>query len=232
MFKLLYFKKINSTNAKAEQIGSANTAIIAEEQTNGKGRFDRGWYSPKGGIYLSLLLDGVKAEDLPFLTFIAAISARKAIKLTTNLDTIIKWPNDLIFDKKKLCGILTKTILGRKKMAVIGIGINTNNNLNPRLKNKAISLNKILGKQADNKKIITTFLKVFEEYYKILKKKRYSKIISDWKKHSFLGCKIKVKTLDKTYHGTAFDIDCNCLLLIKDKNNKNIKIHEGDVTII
>jgi len=231
MFKIISFKKLDSTNTKAKQILKPNTVIIAEEQLKGKGRFKRNWSSSKGGIYLSLILNIENTKELPYFTFIAAISAQKAIKKLCSLNTLIKWPNDLIYNNKKLCGILTESVIGKEKLALVGIGINTNNKISHSLKSKAISLNEILNEKISNKKIINNLLKNFEKYYSILKNKDYSKIISDWKKNSFLDSKVKVKTLNKTYSGIAFDIDKNCFLIIKDKKGNKIKIKEGDILV-
>ena len=228
MFKILFFKKLNSTNSKAKSVLKPNLVVVAEEQTSGKGRFKRKWSSQKGGLYASIVL---KIEDKPqYLTFIAALSVYKAVKDVYGLKTTIKWPNDLIYNKKKLCGILTETLLGKEKLAIVGIGINTNNKIPSSLKSKAISLSNISGKKINNERLLKSLLKHFEKYYSILKNKEYSKIISDWKKNSFLGSKVKVKTLGKKYSGTAFDVDKDCFLVIKDKEKK-IKIKEGDISI-
>lgn len=224
MFKVYHFKKLDSTINKAGEFPK-NSAIIADEQTKGKGRFKRKWTSKKGGIYLSIVLENLNPS---YLTFIAAISAQKAIKDIYNVKTIIKWPNDLIYNKKKVCGILTQT---NKEMAIVGIGINTNNKITKSLSKKAISLNKIINKKINNKKIINRLLSHFEKYLKLLKNKKHSKIISDWKKPSFLGSKVKVKTISKTYEGIAYDVDKDCFLIIKDKKGKKIRVVEGDVLI-
>lgn len=224
MFKVYHFNKVNSTIDKAMDFPE-NSVIVADLQLKGKGRFKRSWSSSKGGIYLSIVLESLNPQ---YLTFIAAISAQKAIKDICNIDTIIKWPNDLICNKKKLCGILTVI---KKEKAIVGIGINTNNKIPKTLKNKAISLNKIIGKEINNRSIINNLLNHFEFYLKLLKNKKYSKIINTWKQNSFLGSKVKVKTLGKTYSGIAYDVDKDCFLIIKDKKGKEIKIIEGDVLV-
>ena len=224
MFKVYHFDKVNSTFDKAKKL-EVNSVVIADIQLKGKGRFKRNWNSQKGGIYLSIVLENFNPQ---YLTFIAAIATQKAIKDIYNIKTIIKWPNDLLYNKKKLCGILTIT---KKEKAIVGIGINTNNKIPKSLEKKAISLNKIIKKETNNKIIINKLLNHFEFYLKLLKNKKQSKIIEDWKKASFLGHKIKVKTTNKTYEGIAYDVDKDCLLILKDKKGKKIKIVEGDVLI-
>lgn len=224
MFKIYHFKKLTSTNDKAKEFPK-NSVIIADEQIKGKGRFKREWNSAKGGIYLSIVLENFNPS---YLTFIAAISTQKAIRDVHGLKTVIKWPNDLIYKNKKLCGILT---LINKEKAIVGIGINTNNKIPISLKNKAISLNTIINKRINNKRIINNLLKHFETYLKLLKNKKHSKIINDWKKNSFLGSEVKVKTLGKKYSGIAYDINKDCFLILKDKKGRKIKIIEGDVLL-
>ena len=123
MVRIYYFNKVNSTNEKAKGF-EENSVIIANEQTKGKGRFNRDWSSSRGGIYMSIVL-GLEDIKMQYLTFIAAISVFKAIK-DYGIKTIIKWPNDLIYDGKKVCGILTQCVGGK---SIIGIGVNTNNKI-------------------------------------------------------------------------------------------------------
>lgn len=222
MFKIYHFDSLNSTNEKAKKF-ETNSVIISEEQTEGKGRFKRSWSSSKGGIYMSIVTKMV--EKPQYLTLIAAISAKKALN---NKEIKIKWPNDLIFNKKKICGILTET---KNNKAIIGIGINTNNKINKSLEKKAISLNIILNKKINNELIIKKLLGYFKKYKKLLENKNYNKIINDWKKNSFLDSKIKVKTMNKTYEGIAYSIDKDCFLVLKDKKGKKITIKEGDVLL-
>ena len=222
MFKVHYFKTLNSTNDKAKSF-DVNSVIIADFQTKGKGRFKRNWSSSSGGIYMSIV---VEKENASYLTFIAAISACKAIKEVYNVKTKIKWPNDLLYGNKKLCGILTIV----KDKAIIGIGINTNNKIPKTLEKKATLLKKITNTKINNKIIINKLLKHFEKYLKLLQNKKHSKIIKDWKKLSFLGQKVKVKSLNKTFEGIAYDIDKDCFLIVKSKGKK-IRVIEGDVFV-
>ncbi|MBU0627962.1 MAG: biotin--[acetyl-CoA-carboxylase] ligase [Nanoarchaeota archaeon] len=217
MFNIHHFKTLDSTNDKAISF-KENSVIIADEQKQGKGRFQRPWISQKGGIYMSIVLPIIENPQL--YTFIAALSAKQAIN---NKQIKIKWPNDLIYRKKKLSGILTEI---KNNKTIVGIGINTNNKIQTELKYKSTSLREITKKEIYNKHIINSLLNQFESYLTPLNPDR---IINDWKKSSFLGDKITVKTLSKTYEGIAFDIDKDCFLILKDKKGKKITIREGDV---
>src|SRR3989338_10621694 len=128
-YKIHYFKSLESTQDKAKEFAKknlSNAVIVADVQTKGRGRFKRKWHSAKGGLWMSILLKPKNTENLQYLTFIAAIAVVKSIKKIANLKTSIKWPNDVHFNGKKLCGILTEGDFGKENFAVIGIGLNVN----------------------------------------------------------------------------------------------------------
>ncbi len=229
MFKIYHFKKLLSTNDKAKNFRE-NSVIIAERQSKGRGRFKRHWSSSNGGIYLSIKLTPKIKEKINFLTIIAALSSLKAIKNTYKIETKIKWPNDLVYNKKKLCGVLTKTHFSDKiDYVIVGIGINTNNQLPKSLKNKAISLKNVLNKKIDNKIIINNLLKNFEGYYKEYQNnsQKLEGILDEFKTNcETIGKTIKIRTLKGTFKGKAVKIDDDGCLLLKQKD-KFKRIVEG-----
>lgn len=166
MYSLYYFKKVSSTNDKIKDFEKEGTVVIAEQQIKGRGRFKRKWSSGKNGLWFSILLKPKNIEKLSFLNFCAAISCQKAIKKITGIRTKLKWPNDLIFMNKKLCGILTESSLGKENLVYLGIGINTNNKIPKDLGKIAISVYKIINKKIDNKKLLKNILDYFDNYYK------------------------------------------------------------------
>ena len=112
MFKIHKFKRVASTNNTAEKY-PIDSVIIAEEQTKGRGRFNREWNSGKGGLWVSIVVKPVR--KLCEYTFIASLAVFEAVK--TEADNIdIKWPNDLYYKKKKLCGILTEVVSAGNKV--------------------------------------------------------------------------------------------------------------------
>jgi len=221
MFKIIKFKKLDSTNKKARSYNNFSV-IIADEQSKGKGRFERRWSSSQGGIYMSIVLPHINKPQ--FYTFIACLSVLKACKVGK-----IKWPNDLIYKNKKYCGILTEN-LGKDK-SIVGMGVNINNDIPKNLSSKSTSLCNILHKRQDINKLIDNILFNFKKYYKLIEEKNFSKIISDWKNNSFLGSKVKIKTLSGIYYGFANDLDKDGFLIIKDDKCKKAKIKEGDIYI-
>ncbi len=124
------FDEVDSTNTLAKEHGnssSKDTLFIADQQTNGRGRMGRSFFSPKSsGIYFSLLLrPTIKFEDYTLITTAAAVAVANAIDFVAQCETQIKWVNDIFLNGKKVCGILTEGVFKEKNtFAVLGIGIN------------------------------------------------------------------------------------------------------------
>jgi len=161
--KILKFKKLSSTQEKAKELIKENKnnsswiVIFSKEQTKGKGRKGNKWYSPEGGLYFSIILPPFKIKKLENLTILTAYIIAKKLKDNFNLEPLIKLPNDILINGKKICGILTEnTILGeRVASSIIGVGINTNLESFPKeLKNKATSLKIETKKEVDNEKLL------------------------------------------------------------------------------
>lgn len=236
-YSLYHFKSLTSTQDKAKELSkktSSSTIVIADTQTRGRGRFKRKWHSAKGGLWMSILLMPSNIEKLQYLTFIAAISVVRSIKKTARLKTNIKWPNDVHYKGKKLCGILTEGIFGRENYVAVGIGLNVNQTeFSDDVKDTAASLN-IIKKRTINlailkKNLIREFFILYERYYNKNKLKNISKI---WSKYcDTLGKNVTIITKTKIYTGKAIGIDENCNLLLEQKNNKITRIVEGDVNI-
>lgn len=153
------YKTLQSTNQKAKEIAAEVkpwTVIVAEEQKAGYGRKKTAWFSPRGGLYFSIILPKSEIEDLQTLTILAAFIVAKVIKENFNLEPFIKLPNDVWVNGKKVGGILTENVIGKEvKTSVMGIGLDTNIEKFPKdLENIATSLKIELGREVDNKKIL------------------------------------------------------------------------------
>lgn len=146
------------------------TIIIAEEQKAGYGKEKVSWFSPKGGLYFSVILPKSQIEDLQTLTILAAFIVAKTIKDNFSLEPLIKLPNDVIVNQKKIAGILTENVIGKEvKTSIMGIGLNTNIAEFPEeLENIATSLRIESGKEVDNKKIMEQIIKGLKEQLKTI----------------------------------------------------------------
>ncbi|MEK6949023.1 MAG: biotin--[acetyl-CoA-carboxylase] ligase [Nanoarchaeota archaeon] len=236
-FEFYNFESISSTNDKAREFagkGQYNLVVTAKKQETGRGRFGREWSSEPGGLYMTMLLKEKHIDKVKYLTFIASIAVAKSIIDFCNLKAKVKWPNDVLVNDKKVCGILTETISGKENYALVGIGVNVNNNKFPAsIKNKATSLkletNKTYSLEMLSKKII----KHFSSLHSFYENENYEKIIELWKTYSHtLGKRIKAKTLNGDFAGKAIDIDdeCNLVLRLDDRSVK--KIIEADIFVV
>src|SRR5690349_24183511 len=171
--KVLRFESLPSTNTELARLASEGAdeglSIVADEQTAGRGRLQRAWSSPKGaGLYFSILLRPTIPQDQwPLITFAAALAAADALLEASDLQTDIKWPNDLLSGERKICGILAEAIDTPGGRAVIlGIGINlTQNAFPPELENVATSVAEVGGRPADREEILTALLDALSRWY-------------------------------------------------------------------
>jgi len=235
-FKVFSYKSLDSTNAKAKDFikkGLSNLVVAADKQNKGKGRFKRKWSSEAGGLYMTISIKEDDLSRIKYLTLMASLSVNLVLK-KLKFKALVKWPNDVLVDNKKICGILTETIFGKESYALVGIGLNVNQARFPKsLEKKATSLFLESNKQFNIKKILKSIMKEFENLYKSYNNERYDKIISLWKKNSHtLGKQVKVKSLSMTYIGKAVSIDKDCNLVLKLKNGNLKKIIEGDISIV
>src|SRR6266550_2999476 len=131
-WKLKEYKRLASTQLTAERLGrtgaSEGTVVLAETQTAGRGRFERRWASPKGGLYLSLLLRPVRSGSPHLLTMVGALSVVEGVKIATGPDSGIRWPNDVMIRGRKVAGVVgTADYSGPSPdYVVVGIGVNCN----------------------------------------------------------------------------------------------------------
>ena len=236
-YQLHHFKSLTSTQDKAKEFskkGLSNIVVIADSQTNGRGRFKRKWHSDNGSLSMSILLKPKNIQNLQYLTFAAAISVAKSIKSLTSINTKIKWPNDVHYRGKKLCGILTEGIFGKENYVVIGIGLNANQDSFPQdIRNIATSLKIIKKEKINIKKLIESitneFLNLYSNYYA---KNKLRNILKTWRKYcDTINKDVTVISANKKINGKAIGVDENCNLLLKLRSSKIIKIVEGDVKV-
>lgn len=236
------FSSVTSTNTilkeMAEQGAKEGTVIIAEEQTAGRGRTGKQFYSPKGtGIYISILLrPDIPAEESLFLTTSAAVATARAIEDVSDKRALIKWVNDIYLEDKKTCGILTEGAFnvetGKLDYAIVGIGINVcipDGGFPDNIKDIATA---IFDKQTDsiNKRsiLIANLLDYFIEYYKDFKSKSYVKEYIE--RSMIIGKTITVIEGSKTSVAKAIDIDKNCRLKVQFEDGTTKWLSSGEVS--
>lgn len=239
----LHFDTIGSTNTKAKEIaekGAVNgTTIISEEQTSGKGRLGRQWTSPKyKGIWMSIILKpNIKPNYAPLITQIAAAAVFKAL-LSQGVKASIKWPNDIIVNNKKVCGILTEmnSELDKIHYIILGIGVNVNiesYEFPNELKNIATSLKAETNKLYNRKILVSEILNNFEYLFEdFVNTKNLKKSIDICKKNSFIiGKEVLINKKGEEIPVKIIDIDDEGKLIVEYKDGTRERVISGEVSM-
>lgn len=237
---MFFLDTVGSTNDYLKAIAFKSddlSVVIAEEQSSGKGRLGRQWDSQKGaGIWLSILLKpDIEPAEAPKITQIAAAAMTLAIEKVTHQEIGIKWPNDLILQKKKLCGILTEMSaeLGGVNYVVVGIGVNVNQTEFKELDEKAISLKMVLGSDVSRKTIVTEFLSYFEDLYDdFIEKKTIAKTMLTCRSHSvLLNKEARVITKSSERKVKIINIDDDGQLIVINEKDIEEKLFYGEISV-
>ena len=242
-----HFPVIDSTNKKAKMMAaegcSHGTLILADTQKAGVGRRGRSWSSEKeAGIYMSLLLrPEMKTEAAAMLTLVTAISVAKAIKIVlekngaSEIHPWIKWPNDIVINKKKICGILTELSLKQREInfVVVGIGINLWNESFPEeISSTASSILLETGLRIDKEELITLVWQQFEKYYEQFMKWNDLREFRKEYETFLINKNNKVRVLDPIgeYEGIAKGITNTGELLVETDAGMQ-KVSGGEVSV-
>lgn len=241
--KIIHFNDIDSTNSKAKELASLGaedgTVIIAEEQTMGKGRLGRNFISPWGkGIWMSIILKpDISPLNVSMVTQIAAAAINEALK-EMQIETLIKWPNDILLNKKKLCGILTEMSaeLTKVNFIVMGIGINVNveeDDFTEEVKETATSIKIETGKSVDRKEIVSRILNNFEELYEdFVEREDIERTIDICRENSILmGREIRVIKRGVSINAKVLDIDNKGQLVVQYEDGKVENLISGEISI-
>lgn len=240
---IIHFDTIDSTNTKAKELASKGaengTIVISEEQISGRGRFERKWCSPKfKGIWMSIILrPDIDPINAATITLIGAAAVNEALK-DFQIKTEIKWPNDIILNNKKLCGILTEmnSELNQINYLIMGIGVNVNISLEEfpkEIQTIATSLKAESGKNFSRQKLAAAILNHFEKFYeKFVKEDNLSPIIDICKENSFLiGKEIQLYNRGVLTVAKAVDINESGLLIIEHEDGTIEKVISGEVSL-
>ncbi|MDP2208507.1 MAG: biotin--[acetyl-CoA-carboxylase] ligase [Bacteroidota bacterium] len=236
---IISFETIDSSNTYAKTLSDADAKngmiIIAEGQTCGRGRFNRKWESQKErNLTFSILLKPESAlNKIGLLPLLTASAVAKAIEAVTNLEVECKWPNDILINGKKTCGILIESTSTLKiNRIIVGIGLNVNQELFPDgIRLTATSLKNEFGKTIDRIILLADILNRFEDMYFRFTQNDTKEYLSDWiSRCKMFGKEISVSYFEKQIHGKVLRIDSDGSLILKSEDNE-IKLFSGDVTI-
>lgn len=240
--EVIFWEETGSTNVEAKRLadqGSVHgTLVVADSQIGGKGRRGRSWHSPKGSaIAMSLILKPeLEPEKASMLTLIQAMAVTKALEDICGISPQIKWPNDILVNEKKVCGILTEMNLDKAKISsiIIGCGINVNQDDFPEeIAEIATSLKIETGQSQCRAKLIAHICKVFEEYFEeFMVVKDLSGIVDAYNERLISrGRTVKVLDPKEEFTGEALGINALGELLVKRADGATVNVYAGEVSV-
>jgi BirA family biotin operon repressor/biotin-[acetyl-CoA-carboxylase] ligase len=241
--KIYHFTEVTSTNDVAKELAlegaEEGTIVISETQSRGRGRLGRKWFSPEGGIWFSVILcPKMSPKHAPKITFALSIAMAKTIIKMFRLKVKVRWPNDVLINNKKVCGILTE--LSSKSGAAIdfivsGIGINANTNMKsfPKaLRESLTSLEEQVRRKISREAFLKALFQELEHYYKMLTKCGFAQILREWKSLTdTLNSYVEVTSFDEKVKGQAIDVDQDGALLIRLEDGSIKKVMSGDASV-
>lgn len=239
--EIFYFPVLDSTNTRAKQLAEegfpTGTLVVAEQQDAGRGRRGRSWESPRGsGIFMTVLLKpDIRPDNASMLTLVAALAVAAAIRKHTGRPAGIKWPNDIVMNGKKVCGILTEMSaqIDYVNHIVVGIGINVHNETFPEaLAQQATSLYMETGVHYNRAALIEEILEQFERYYAVyLQTQDLSGLLREYETH-LVNLHQIVKVLDpkEPFEGKAMGITARGELIVDTWESRRL-VSSGEVSV-
>ena len=233
------FDELPSTNQRAKELLNTvaeGTVVLAETQTAGRGRLGRSWFSPPGaGIWLSIIMrPPFSPFELPKLNLLAVVALSRAVKDVLDFRPLVKWPNDLYYQERKISGILTEVSgeLGRMEHVIVGVGINVNQRLTdfpPDLRGKAGSLRMVTGRFVERKELLRKYLQCFEEEYFHALVHGFDHCLAYCRQYTAtLGRPVEVDDGRNIYRGEAVAIADDGALVI-ERDGQRSRVVAGDV---
>jgi BirA family biotin operon repressor/biotin-[acetyl-CoA-carboxylase] ligase len=241
--KILRFDSLPSTNTEAARQAMAGAdeglCIVAREQTAGRGRLQRRWISPAGaGVYLSIVLrPRIDPSLWSLIPLMAALAVHDVLMQACEVETDIKWPNDILFAERKLCGILAETIdTDSGRSAIVGIGINLTTEAFPvALREVATSVEAATGKTPDAEAVLQSLVRAFARRYEMLQSAGGpGAIIREWSSRSSYatGKTVRVSNGSETFAGLTRGLESDGALRVETDAGEIRVVRAGDVTSV
>ena len=241
-YEVYHYDTVSSTNDVAKELakrgGKEGIVILADEQTRGRGRLNRRWLSPKGGIWLSIVLrPQISPPEASRITFITSSAVAETLRQLYALDPAVKWPNDVLIAGRKVCGVLTEasTRGGIVQFVVVGLGINVNVDLQvfpSRVRRDVTTLQRELSHAVEPMTLTKTLLQNFDYRYARLREGAWRPLLREWKSRAtFLHEPVSVTSMHEYLHGEAVDIDEDGALLIRLETGVVKRVLAGDLKL-
>lgn len=239
-----YYREIDSTNKRARTLAAEGypegTLIVAEKQTDGRGRRGRNWYSPSNqGIYVSVILRPVfPLKQISRVSLLAAVAVAETLEEELNLQPRIKWPNDILINNRKIAGILSEAVTDMDSIEyiVIGIGLNINNppeEFPADLRTPATSALAENDHPGSRVKVLRRLLLSLEKHYNLLQSGNFTQTLEIARRLSLvIGQEVRLDEVNTVITGLAIDIDDSGFLLVKDQTGTIHTIMSGEISVL
>ncbi len=240
---LLFSRSVSSTNEWAKRSALRKvpdgTVVVAEVQTAGRGRLGREWFSPKGGLWFSVVLrPKIEVAEASKLVFVASLAVADALGEFCGLRAETKWPNDVLVKGKKICGILAEINSSGKNVnyVVVGVGLNANFKVKEALPKEVVetatSIEDELGRQVDYNDLLFTVLGKLGKVYGVFINEGSDDVLKRWKEYAvFLGHEVTVKVDSEIFVGIASDVASSGALVLQLEDGSVKEFRVGDVTL-
>ncbi|HXY54877.1 MAG TPA: biotin--[acetyl-CoA-carboxylase] ligase [Nitrospirota bacterium] len=236
------FREVESTNTLAMEMASRGalegTVVIAETQTGGKGRVGRKWISPKGNLYLSVILrPEMPLNKAPMITLMGAVATATAIRKQCGVHAVIKWPNDILIAGRKASGLLTEMSAEQDRIRhiVLGIGIDVNMNIDelpPEVRQIATTLEAECGRKIDRQSLLRQLMRELDAWYQVFLAAEKG-VLAEWKVLNVtIGNSVAVSGTGETFQGIAKDIDNEGRLIVEISDGTMRTVAAGDVSLL
>lgn len=239
-----FFPSLDSTNRYAATLAQSGaeqgTVVVADHQTQGKGRLNRHWSSPDGvNLYFSVVLRPLLIpSEVPQLTLIAGLALARAVAAVGAECVQIKWPNDLLLNGRKLAGVLTemRTDTHGIQYVVVGIGLNVNGHSQTmplELRDKAITLADFLHYKVGRSTLLADSLTQLTHYYHRFQKEGFASLREEWLAFSGIcGRQVQINLASESFSGRALEMDEQGFLLVETNQGDRRRVVAGDVMIL
>lgn len=240
--QIVHFYDTSSTNNEAKRLAADDavegTIVVSEAQTLGRGRLNRGWFSPPGGgVWVSVILrPPFPPQEAPKCTLMAAVATVEAIREASGLNCGIKWPNDILWQGRKLVGILTEMSaeMDAINFVVLGIGINVSlqeSDFPEELRNIGASVSMGAEREVSRVEVLQKLLERLEYWYQVVKQEGFEPVLEAWRRESVtLGQPVRVLAGEETYDGVAEELAEDGSLLVRTENGLR-RVLAGDVSL-